>query len=57
MMSLLTVKNFSLHRNHYHLYDWQPKLADKALDNASSINPNISELQILKGIADLTMQE
>ena len=34
-----------------YLYDWQPQLADKALDTAISINPNISELQILKGIA------
>ena len=34
-----------------YLYDWQPKLADQALDTAIYINPNISELQILKGIA------
>ncbi|AFZ35739.1 glycosyl transferase family 39 [Stanieria cyanosphaera PCC 7437] len=36
-----------------YLYDWQPKLAQKNLDTALKINPNIPELKTLSGIAAL----
>ncbi|MEM8831755.1 MAG: phospholipid carrier-dependent glycosyltransferase, partial [Cyanobacteria bacterium P01_G01_bin.19] len=34
-----------------HLYDWQPKLADAALDSATAINPNIPEVKTLQRAA------
>lgn len=34
-----------------HLYDWQPKLAEIALNSATKINPNISEVKTLQGAA------
>ena len=34
-----------------HLYDWQPKLAEIALDTATKINPNITEVKTLRGAA------
>ena len=36
-----------------YLYDWQPKLADKALDNAIALNPDNQEIQTLSGISAL----
>ena len=36
-----------------YLYDWQPKLADKALDSAIALNPDNQEIQTLSGIAAL----
>ena len=36
-----------------YLYDWQPKLADKALDNAITLNPDNQEIQTLSGISAL----
>ena len=34
-----------------YLYDWQPRLAEKELNIALQINPNISEIQTLSGVA------
>lgn len=36
-----------------YLYDWQPKLAQKTLEKALKINPNIPELKTLSGVAAL----
>ncbi|VEP16308.1 hypothetical protein H1P_4320005 [Hyella patelloides LEGE 07179] len=36
-----------------YLYDWQPKLANTALNKAEAINPNISEVKTLQGVAAL----
>ncbi|MBD1943221.1 phospholipid carrier-dependent glycosyltransferase, partial [Coleofasciculus sp. FACHB-712] len=36
-----------------HLYDWHPAAAQKALKPALAINPNLSELQALNGVATL----
>lgn len=36
-----------------YLYDWQPKLAQKNLDMALKINPNLPELKTLSGVAAL----
>lgn len=36
-----------------HLYDWHPANAEKALKPALAINPNLSELQALNGVATL----
>jgi hypothetical protein len=36
-----------------YLYDWQPRLAEKALNAATNINPHIEEVQTLSGIAAL----
>ena len=34
-----------------HLYDWQPKAAEIVLNSAIKINPNISEIKTLQGVA------
>ena len=34
-----------------HLYDWQPKPAETALNSAMKINPNIPEIKTLSGVA------
>lgn len=34
-----------------HLYDWQPKPAETALNSATKINPDISEVKTLSGVA------
>lgn len=34
-----------------YLYDWQPRLAEKELNIALKINPNIPEIQTLNGVA------
>ncbi len=36
-----------------YLYDWQPAPAQAALDKAMAIDPNITELKTLKGVASL----
>ena len=36
-----------------HLYDWQPKPAQAALNTANQINPNIPEVKTLEGAAAL----
>jgi 4-amino-4-deoxy-L-arabinose transferase-like glycosyltransferase len=36
-----------------YLYNWQPKLAEKALDRATAINLNIPEIKTLQGVAAL----
>jgi 4-amino-4-deoxy-L-arabinose transferase-like glycosyltransferase len=36
-----------------YLYDWQPRLAEQALNAATKINPHIEEVQTLSGIAAL----
>jgi 4-amino-4-deoxy-L-arabinose transferase-like glycosyltransferase len=34
-----------------HLYDWQPKPAETALNSAMKINPNLPEIKTLSGVA------
>ncbi len=36
-----------------YLYDWQPRLAEQALNSATEIDPHIEEVQTLSGIAAL----
>ncbi|MBE9169696.1 phospholipid carrier-dependent glycosyltransferase [Pleurocapsales cyanobacterium LEGE 06147] len=36
-----------------YLYDWQPRLAERALNFANNLNPHIEEVQTLSGIAAL----
>ena len=33
------------------LYNWQPKLAQQALERAEQIKPNIPEVKTLRGVA------
>ncbi|MEA5450516.1 glycosyltransferase family 39 protein [Leptolyngbya sp. CCNP1308] len=42
-----------LYKGFVHLYAWQPRLADRALDQAAAIDATLPELQILRAVAAL----